>query len=151
MSQHFIRKLAGYGPIKRAYLTLYEPRVVSAMYGWVYAIAAIVGVNILVAPPLTLVVAANNPWLLWLMSAGMTGGGIIGAISVACGNFWVERYGATLLLGALIIYWVMLVWLTLVSPAVWTMTLAVATFAIAHIILRFHWIRKRPFDPDKSR
>lgn len=42
MTQHFIKKLAGFGWLKRAYYRFHEPRIVSAIYGAIYTLAMMV-------------------------------------------------------------------------------------------------------------
>lgn len=92
MNQHFIRKLAGWGPVKRAWAILYEPRWISAIYGGIYTIAFMVGLYNFFDPPRTIVEAAENLILLYLIAGGITAGGALGMITVARGVYWIERY-----------------------------------------------------------
>jgi hypothetical protein len=149
VTQHHIRKLAGWGPIKRAIARLHEPRIISAVYGAVYTIAVIVGTYSFFDPPKTVVQAADNPWLLWLSLTGITTGGLLGVITVAAGNYWIERYAAGLLTLGMGIYWIISVWLTLAGGGSRWMSLMTTTFAVGLVALRFYWINDRPFHPDR--
>jgi heme A synthase len=151
MTQHHIRKLAGWGPIRRAIARLHEPRIISAIYGAVYTIALLVGVYNFFDPPRTIVEAADNPWLLWIALAAMTLGGILGVITVTTGRYWLERYAATLLAGGLTIYWLIGAWLAIFSGGSRILSLFTTTLAIVCVLLRFYWINDRPYNPRHRR
>src|SRR5690625_7605792 len=97
MTQKHIRKLAGYGPIRRAIARLHEPRIISAIYGGVYTVALLVGLYNFFDPPRTIADAADNPILLYAIAGGISAGGLLGMIPVARGLYWVDRYAAGLL------------------------------------------------------
>lgn len=149
MSQHFIRRLAGYGPIRRAIARLHEPRIISAIYGGIYTIALLVGVYNFFDPPRTIVEAANNPFLLWAIAGGISFGGALGMVTVAQGTYWVERYAASFLAGGLGLYWLISIWLTLFGGGSRWMSLMTTTFAVLLVALRFYWINDRPFNPNR--
>jgi len=149
MTQHFIRRIAGYGWVKRAWETLHEPRVISAIYGGVYTIALLVGVYNFFDPPRTIAQAANNPWLLYAINGAISLGGALGMITVARGLYWVERYAAGLLSGGLGLYWLISLWLTIFGGGSRWMSLMTTTFSVILILLRYYWIGDRPYNPNR--
>lgn len=147
MTQHYIRRLAGWGPIRRAIARLHEPRIISAIYGGVYTIALLVGVYNFFDPPQTIVNAANNSWLLYATTGAISAGGLLGMVTVARGLYWVERYAAGILAAGLGLYWAVSFWLTLFSGGSRWMSLMTTTFAALLVVLRFYWINDRPYNP----
>lgn len=150
MTQHHIRKLAGWGPIRRSIARLHEPRIISAIYGGVYTIALLVGVYNFFDPPQTIVNAANNSWLLYATTGAISAGGLLGMVTVARGLYWVERYAAGILAAGLGLYWAVSFWLTLFSGGSRWMSLMTTTFAALLVVLRFYWINDRPYNPNRS-
>ena len=150
MSQHHIRRLAGYGPIRRAIARLHEPRIISAIYGGVYTIALLVGLYNFFDPPRTIVEAADNPILLYAIAGGISAGGLLGMITVARGLYWVERFAAGLLGGGLGLYWIISAWLTIFGGGSRWMSLMTTTFAVILILIRYYWINSRPYNPNRS-
>ena len=148
MSQHHIRKLAGYGPIRRAIARLHEPRIISAIYGGVYTIALLVGLYNFFDPPRTIMEAADNPILLYAIAGGISTGGLLGMITVARGLYWVERFAAGLLGGGLGLYWIISAWLTIFGGGSRWMSLMTTTFAAILIFMRYYWINDRPYNPN---
>ena len=150
MTQHYIRKLAGYGPVKRAIARLHEPRIISAVYGGVYTIALLVGLYNFFDPPRTIMEAADNPILLYAIAGGITAGGALGVYTVAAGVYWLERYATGLLGGGISLYWIISAWLTLFSGGSRWMSLMTTTFAAILIFMRYYWINSRPYNPNRS-
>ena len=150
MSQHFIRRVAGFGPLQRAVMRLHEPKIISAIYGCVYVIALCVGVYNFFDPPRTIVEAADNPLLLHLIAGGITAGGALGVYTVASGVYWLERYAAGFLAGGISLYWIISLWLTLFSGGSRWMSLMTTTFAAILIFMRYYWIADRPYNPNRS-
>src|SRR5690625_3459667 len=111
MSQHFIRRVAGFGPVQRAVMRLHEPRIISAVYGGVYTIALLVGLYNFFEPPRTIMEAADNPILLYAIAGGISAGGLLGMITVVRGLYWVERFAAGLLGGGIGLDWISSAWL----------------------------------------
>lgn len=150
MTQNHIRKLAGCGPVQRAVMRLHEPRIISAVYGGVYTIALLVGLYNFFDPPRTIMEAADNPILLYLIAGGISAGGLLGMITVARGLYWVERYAVGLLGGGIGLYWIISVWLTIFSSGSRWMSLMTTTFAVTLILVRYYWIADRPYTPNRS-
>ena len=150
MTQHHIRKLAGWGPLRRAIERLHEPRAISAIYGGVYTIALLVGLYNFFDPPRTIMEAADNPFLLYAIAGGISAGGLLGIITVARGLYWVERFAAGILGAGLGLYWIISLWLTLFSGGSRWMSLMTTTFAVILILIRYYWINSRPYNPNRS-
>lgn len=150
MTQNYIRRLAGYGPIERAIARLHEPRIISAVYGGVYTLALLVGLYNFFDPPRTIAEAADNPILLYLIAGGISAGGLLGMITVARGLYWVERYAVGLLGGGIGLYWIISVWLTIFGGGSRWMSLMTTTFAVILILVRYYWIADRPYTPNRS-
>ena len=150
MTQHYIRRLAGYGPIRRAIARLHEPRIISAIYGGVYTIALLVGLYNFFDPPRTIMEAADNPILLYAIAGGISAGGALGVYTVAAGVYWLERYATGLLGGGISLYWIISLWLTLFSGGSRWMSLMTTTFAVTLILVRYYWISDRPYNPNRS-
>ena len=150
MTQHHIRRLAGGGWLKRGYMRLHEPRIVSAIYGGVYTIALLVGLYNFFDPPRTIMEAADNPILLYAIAGGISAGGLLGMIAIARGLYWVERYAAGALASGLGLYWIISAWLTLFSGGSRWMSLMTTTFAVTLILIRYYWIADRPYNPNRS-
>ena len=150
MTKNIIRRLAGYGPLERAYHRLHEPRVISAIYGGVYTIALLVGVYNFFDPPRTIMEAADNPILLYAIAGGITAGGALGVYTVAAGVYWLERYATGLLGGGISLYWIISLWLTLFSGGSRWMSLMTTTFAAILVFMRYYWIADRPYNPNRS-
>lgn len=91
MTQHFIRKLAGYGPIRRAWSQLHEPPIVSAIYGAWYMVMMVIGVYSSINPPRTIEAAAGD--ILMSAIAGLLAlAGALGVVTIATGDAWLERF-----------------------------------------------------------
>ena len=150
MGQDITRKNAGVGWLKRQYHRLYEPRYISAIYGLVYFIAAVVSTYNFFDPPRTVVAAVDNPILLWIALSAMTAGGALGLITVANGRYWLERYAATMLGVGLTVYWGIGVWLVWAAGGSRWLSLMTTTFAILLVALRFYWVMNRPYNPRNS-
>ena len=148
MTQEHIRRNAGYGWLQRSWMTLHEPRIISAVYGGVYTIALLVGLYNFFDPPRTIMEAADNPILLYAIAGGISTGGLLGMIAIARGLYWVERYAAGLLGGGLGLYWLISAWLTLFSGGSRWMSLMTTTFAVILILIRYYWVADRPYNPN---
>lgn len=147
MTQHFIRKNAGFGWLRRTYHRFHEPRIISAIYGTIYLLVFAVSAYSFFDPPVTITNALGNPWLFWASLGSMTSGGLGGIITVVNGRYWVERYAAGFVIGGLAIYWLVGAWLALNGGGSRLLSLLTTTLAIAAIGLRYYWINDRPYNP----
>lgn len=148
MTQHFIRKLAGYGPIKRAWSQLHEPRWVSAIYGALYVTYLVFGTLSIINPSLTIGDTAGMP-LTHTMSAAMIASGIIGIISVARGSYWAERFAVIIAGLGIIGYGSTTIWLAATATGYRWWPLMLIAGSSAALAVRPAWIWSREYSPNK--
>lgn len=144
MSQHFIRKLAGYGPIQRAIMKLHEPRIISGIYGAAYIIATIVGAITIFYPPKTLENIYGDI-IMYFVAAALTIGGLIGVVTIAKGIYWIERYAVGAITTGLGFYLLLTGIITVTGSGYRQMTLFAIIFAIGFILMRSVWIFESPY------
>lgn len=151
MTQHYIRRLAGYGPIRRAWAQLYEPPVVSAIYGIWYTTMLGIGLYSFFNPPTTIEAAAGD--ILMSTIAGLLAlAGALGTATIATGDAWLERFAV----GFGILGWFAY---EITSLSLWaastTGNRGMATLGILGSLLftggRWYWIRKISFSERKKR
>lgn len=151
MTQKFIRKLAGWGPLKRAIAQLHEPRIVSAIYGAAYVVATIVGAISITSPPRTIEHAAGD-LLMTIIATAITLGGALGIVTVAAGNYWVERYAAALMLLGGTGYLLMVLYLQAITTDGNRLFQAGAIFTAGlFFAVRYYWVGDRPYNPRRPR
>lgn len=151
MTQHYIRKFAGYGPVKRAWAQLHEPPIVSAIYGLWYVVLLGIGLYSIFHPPRTIEAAAGD--LLMSAIAGLLAlAGALGVLTIATGDAWLERFAV----GFGILGWFAY---EVVSISLWvtstTGNRGMATLGILGSLIltggRWYWIRKISFSERKKR
>lgn len=148
MSQHFIRKLAGYGPIKRAVMQLHEPRWVSAIYGALYLVYLTFGTLSIINPSLT-IGDAVGPFLTCSMSVAMVASGVVGVTSVARGSYWAERFAVVLAALGIFGYGATTFWLAWTQTGYrWWPIMLIAGSSVA-LAVRPAWIWSREYSPNK--
>lgn len=144
MTQHHIRKNAGFPWWRRAFMQLHEPRIVSAIYGGAYILATVVGAVTVFYPPITIEGLAGDVSMRSIALA-LTIGGVTGVITIAKGVFWIERYAVGIITAALGFH------LLLTSIVAWLgsghrqLTLLALVLAIAFILMRSFWIFRSPY------
>lgn len=144
MSQHFIRKLAGYGPIQRAIMKLHEPRIISGIYGAAYIIATIAGTITLFYPPKTLENIYGDI-IMYFVAAALTVGGTLGVITIAKGAYWIERYAVGAIATAISFYLLLTSIIAITGSGYRQMTLLAIIFALGFILMRSVWIFASPY------
>lgn len=149
MSQQFIRRAAGIGWSRRAWMRLHEPRIVSFIYGIGYVVVTICASISVVHPPRTIEAAAGDV-LMSIIAGACAIGGVAGVVTVSRGSWWAERYAVGVLLLGLAGYWLMVGFLTLAAPGSRFMQLMGLTLAILFVSLRPYWIWDRPFNPRRK-
>lgn len=146
MTQSHIRKRAGWGWPKRAWARLHEPRIISATYGGAYVAMIFLGGVSIFSPPRTIENAAGNT-LMSLIAMLITAGGILGAITVAVGRYWVERYAVSMAAIGIFGYWLMVAYLAVAATGNRFMQLLALTLALAFVLMRLHWVLRRDYNP----
>ena len=151
MTQHYIRKLAGWGPVKRAWAQLHEPPIVSAIYGAWYIALLCIGLYSMFNPPRTIEAAAGDA-LMSTIAGLLAIAGAWGVITIATGDAWLERFA---------VGFGVLGWFTyeVISAYLWaastTGNRGMATLGILGSLIltggRWYWIRKISFSERKKR
>ena len=146
MTQSHISKQAGLGWARRAWARLHEPRIISATYGGAYMAMIFLGGVSIFSPPRTIENAAGNT-LMSLIALLITAGGILGAITVANGRYWIERYAVGLAGLGMLGYWLMVAYLAVAATGNRFMQLLALTLALAFVLMRLHWVLRRDYNP----
>lgn len=146
MSQQYIRRAAGWGWPRRAWARLHEPRIISAVYGGAYTAMIILGAISVARPPRTIEAAAGDV-LMSLIALLITAGGALGAVTVANGRYWVERYAVGLAGLGLLGYWLMVAYLAVTASGNRFMQLLALTLALLFVLMRLHWVLRRDYNP----
>lgn len=146
MTQHFIRRLAGYGWVKRVWMTLYERRWVSAVYGALYVIYLVFGVLSIINPSMTISEAAGTS-LTTTMSLAMVASGVVDVVTVARGAYWAERFAVILAALGIFGYGVTTIWLAWTQTGYrWWPLILIAGTRVA-LAVRPAWIWSREYSP----
>lgn len=149
MSQHYIRKNAGWGWLKRGWNLLHEPRLVSAVYGAWYTILAVVWGRAFFVPPRTVEGALGENGMT-LVAVIIAIGAIIGAVTVATGTYWAERTPMALVAVGLAGYLAITLYLEATGTGNRQPGAASTLGAIVLTLLRSYWIYDRPYHPDRK-
>ena len=146
MTQKHMRAAAGYGWISRAWLRLHEPRIISAVYGAAYLVAAALGVWTTMAPPQS-IEGVTGAALMAIVTCAIAAGGALGVVTVAVGVYWAERTAALLIELGLVVYLGLTIYLQVIGSGNRGLTIMVICFAGLLFGIRFHWIGSRPYNP----
>lgn len=149
MTQHFIRKNAGWSWPKRFLANLHEPPYISVLYGIWYLILTTVGTYSAFNPPITIVTAVGPvaPVTATLLALA----GALGVVTVASGDAWLEKFAVWLGIIAWTTYLGVSAWLWLVTAGnrgMATLGIIAGLFVTG---LRFHWIWRISFSEAKKR
>lgn len=146
MTQHFIRKHAGLGWLKRSYLRLSEPRVISATYGGLYTVAFIVGIFDFFIIPRTLCHVTGGHLLAYLIATLLTTSGAAGAWLIVQGSNWLEKHVIQFLTLGLATHLFAVVWASIVvADGSMAHRIMGDIFGIALVLLRLHWVKDTPY------
>lgn len=148
MSQHFIRKNAKFNRAKRFYYRLREPRAVSAFYGVLYLTATVLGSLSVFRPPRTIDAVAGDT-LMSVIAIALATGGIVGAITIVTGNYWLERYASAILLLGLVGYLFMVTYLAFTGTGNRYLSIMAILWACGCTGLRYFWTTTSPYNPDR--
>lgn len=78
------------GPLRRAWLSITEPRHMKVAYVAVYAITCAIGIVTLISPPQT-IEGQVGPIITTVWATLFIAGGMVGMVAVLPGWWWVER------------------------------------------------------------
>lgn len=150
MTQNIIRKQAGYGWLKRAWATLYEPRWVSAIYGTLYLAYLIFGTLSIINPSLTISEAAGPP-LTTTMSIAMIASGVVGVTTVVRGAYWAERFAVILAALGIFGYGATTIWLAWTATGYrWWPLMLIMGSSVA-LAVRPAWIWSREYSTQRAK
>ena len=149
MTQKYIRTGAGWSWPKRFLANLHEPPYISVLYGIWYLILTSIGTYSAFNPPITIVTAVGPvaPVTATLLALA----GVLGVVTVASGDAWLEKFAAWLGIIAWTIYMGVSGWLWLVTSGnrgMATLGIIAGLFVTG---LRFHWIWRISFSEAKKR
>lgn len=151
MTQHYIRKLAGYGPVKRAWAQLHEPPIVSAIYGAWYIALLCIGLYSMFNPPRTIEAAAGDA-LMSTIAGLLALAGAWGVVTIATGDAWLERFAVGFGILGWFAYEVISAYLWAAST---TGNRGMATLGVLGSLIltggRWYWVRKISFSERKKR
>lgn len=148
MTQHFIRKRAGMGWIKRSYHRLREPRAVSAIYGLAYIAATVFGGTSIFIPPRTIDAVAGVQ-LMTVITVLITLGGTVGIVTVAIGAYWLERFATAAILLGLAGYLFMVTYLAFTGTGNRYLSILSILLSCGFAGLRYFWTLTSPYNPEK--
>lgn len=146
MSQKHIRRLTGFGWVKRAWLRLHEPRVLSTAYGVWYLIMAGVWLRAFFEPPQTIENTFGTA-LVSIISVLIVLGGVTGVATVLNGAYWAERTAVALIILGLTGYLALTLTLEVVGTGNRQPGMGSTLGAIGFTWLRAWWIYDRPYNP----
>jgi len=94
-------------PFTRLYLLIREPRVIRILQALVYVSMLVGGISVVVNPSPTLIDVLT--WRLQAFGLLLVGGGLLGALAVLPGWWWLERLGLIFLGTAIAVYTVVVI------------------------------------------
>ena len=138
----------GMRPLRRFWLRVHQPRVISALYCIIYTLLLLGGISALIDPPRSIegAIGASAMTTLALL---LVLGGTLGAPSALLGAWWLERV-AVLSIGASAgIYGAIIVVLDATGAGNRQLQLSMVLVVLLMQAVRWHRIRVRPYDPDR--
>ena len=128
------------------WLTLHEPRSITALHIIGYTTLLIAGTAALASPP----AAISAEWggeLTTAWGAGLLIGGALALVAVPRGIWWLERVGITLLITAAAMYLSVILTLHLTSAGNRLPQACIITYGIVSLAIRWLRIRHAGLDP----
>ena len=131
--------------LRRAWRKVNEPRAITMLTALGYAVLAFGGISALISPPRSIEGTVGDAAMM-LLAAGLTVGGVLGAITSVPGWQWLER-GAVLLCGAsLVIYAVIIIIMGVIAESGnRDLQTAAVLFSAIMITTRGFYIWDRPY------
>lgn len=133
--------------LRRAWLRVSEPRVVSLLFALIYVGLALGGVSALFDPPLTAPGAAGG-FAMVTLAAMLVFGGVVGAPSALWGVWWLERVALLSVGLSAAIYGGVVAILHMTGEGNRLLQLSFIVGVLLVQLVRWHMIRVRPYDPN---
>lgn len=130
------------------WLRIQEPRIISVLQFGVYLAALGAGVSAFLDPPRS-IEGAMGPVLTLLWTAMLLGGGLLGAIGVLPGIWWIERPAVILCFGAALIYGLTIFGLNSSQPGNRLVQVLMVAIVALYFASRWFRIRRYAYDPEK--
>lgn len=134
-------------PLK-VWLRIQEPRIVSLLQFFIYLCALAAGIAAIASPPRSIEASAGaflTTYWAWTLVAG----GLIGAVAVLPGIWWLERSAVIACVGATLIYAVNIWALHVTETGNRLVQLFMIMGLVFHFITRWFRIRRYSYDPER--
>lgn len=125
---------------------VHEPRFVSFAYFVQYLILAAVGAYAVKSPP-TSISGEIGERAMVALAMLLTAGGVIGAVAVLPGKYWLERFAVAATAAAGVIYVVIVLALHQMSEGNRLLQAGIIACFLIHQGVRWYRIKDRPFRP----
>lgn len=123
-------------------MNLHEPRVVSAIYGATYTLAAVVGLLLILFPPVSLQLLSSGG-IMFAVGGFLLLGGIVGIVAIILGWFRVERHAVGLTAAG-----VGFAWVPVLITEFWTTHIGLVILgfllSVGFVLMRSVWVFKTP-------
>lgn len=128
---------------------VHEPRVIAVAMCVGYVALAVGGASALLNPP-TSIEGQIGATAMATLAGLLTFGGVIGAVAVLPGRYWLER-NAVLAIGVAVSIYALIVATLQVTSTSGNriLQLSILLFAAAGLVVRWQRIKDRPYDPDR--
>lgn len=138
-----------YSWFRHAWIRLHEPRIISVIYGAWWSLCLALGAYSTVRPPRS-IEAAGGEFLMMLIAATLTIGGLVGVICVSRGTWWAERTAVWFVLMSFFGYVAIVGWIWHEGDGERGLQMLGLLGAMMFTSLRFYWVRKRPYSKERT-
>lgn len=130
------------------WMKIQEPRALSVIYFLAYLVISVVGLAVAIDPPRTIQNSIGHGLMIgW--GGLLLLGGILGAVTVLPGVWWLERSAAIACMTAIVIYGATVAGLPVTQFSTRIATLGFLAFAVLAFATRLVKIRHFAYDPEK--
>ena len=133
---------------KRAWLRVHQPRVIAATYAALYTVLAWGGIMALIDPPST-IEGTLGAAAMTILSALLVLGGVTGAPSALIGAWWLERIAVMSVAFSAGLYGMVITVKHVTETGNRQLQLAFVLTVLLMQLIRWHRIRRRPYDPTR--
>lgn len=130
------------------WLRIREPRIISVTQFFIYLAATGGGLSAVLSPPRS-IEATAGAGLTFYWAILLLVGGVLGAVAVLPGIWWLERSAVLACLGASLIYSVNVISLQISESGNRLVQLSMLTIVALHFVTRWFRIRRYAYDPER--
>lgn len=145
MTQHFIRKYAGWGLAKRIWARIHEPRAVAIIQALIYAALGTGGVTVFHTAPST-IEGAIGQWSMIVLAAMITVSCVLGIPAALFGHQWLEQIIVWGVFVSAALYGGIIVGLQVGSTGNRLLQLSFVVSVALYQVMRFIRVSSQPFD-----